>query len=254
MADLANKRRFRATVEYDGTDYHGFQIQPGVPTVQRELEAALERVTQGCDEGSPARIVGAGRTDAGVHSVGQVIHFDSLWSRSVAGLQRALNALLPPDIALRDLAMAPAGFHARYSASSRQYVYSVLNQETRSPLRERFACRVPGAVDVAAMNEAASHMVGTHDCAAFGQPPSGSTTVRTVFRAVWTQRGSELRFDVLGNAYLRKMVRRLVGTLLWVGQGKLSSAEFEGILRAGVIGRSAPPAPPCGLCLVRVNY
>jgi len=241
-------------VEYDGSDYHGFQVQPGTPTIQGALEAALAEITQGCDEGAPVRVVGAGRTDAGVHAVGQVIHFDSLWSRSTAELQRAVNALLPPDIAVRDLAVAPDGFHARYSAGSRQYVYSVLNHEARSPLRERYSYRVPGEIDIAAMNKAASYAIGTHDFATFGQPPSGSITVRTLYRADWTREGDEIGFVVVANAYLRRMVRRLVGTLLWVGQGTVSSTEFEDILLKGDIGRSAPSVPACGLCLAKVNY
>jgi len=241
-------------VEYDGTDYHGFQVQPGTPTIQGELEAALAQITRGCDRGAQGRVVGAGRTDAGVHAVGQVIHFDSLWSRSLTELQRALNALLPSDIAVRDLAVAPDGFHARYSASSRQYVYSVLNQQRRSPLRERFLYRVPGEIDIAAMNEAASYAIGTHDFAAFGQPPSGSITVRMLHRAGWTRKEDVVEFVVVANAYLRRMVRRLVGTLLWVGQGTVGITEFEDILLKGDIGRSAPPVPSCGLCLAKVNY
>ena len=241
-------------MEYDGSDYHGFQIQPGTPTIQGALEVALAEITQGCDEGAPGRVVGAGRTDAGVHAVGQVIHFDSLWSRSTVELQRAVNALLPLDIAVRDLAVAPDGFHARYSASSRQYVYSVLNQEERSPLRERYSCRVSGEIDIAAMNKAAIYAIGTHDFATFGQPPSGSITVRTLYRADWTREGDMVEFVVVANAYLRRMVRRLVGTLLWVGRGTVSIAEFEDILLKGDISQSAPSVPSCGLCLAKVNY
>jgi len=241
-------------VEYDGTDYHGFQIQPGTPTIQGALEAALTEITQGCDEGALRRVSGAGRTDAGVHAVGQIIHFDSLWSRSTAELQRAVNALLPLDIAVRDLAVAPDGFHSRFSASRRQYVYSILNREQRSPLRERFTYRVSSEIDIAEMNKAASYAIGTHDFAAFGQPPSGSITIRTLYRADWTREGDEVKFVVVANAYLRRMVRRLVGTLLWVGQGIVSSTEFEDILLKGNIGCSAPAVPACGLCLAKVNY
>jgi len=254
VAGGSERLRFRGIVEYDGTEYSGFQVQPSVRTVQGEVESALKRVTRGCLDEQPVRVVGAGRTDAGVHSIGQVFHFDSRWCRSRFELQRALNAVLPRDIAIRELGVAPEGFHARYSAQSRNYVYSVLNRETRSPVRERFAHRVGGVIDVDAMNGAVACLVGTRDCAAFGQPPSGSVTIRTIYRALWRRTGDDLEFDVSANAFLRKMIRRLVGTLLLVGVGSLESDEFESILASKDIGRSAPPAPACGLCLVRVEY
>ena len=254
MARGAAERRFRGTVEYDGTDYGGFQIQSSVRTIQGELEAALARITQAHDGGRSIRVVGAGRTDAGVHAVGQVIHFDSRWPRSLGELGRALNALLPEDISVKGLAVAGAGFHSRHSATGRHYAYSVLNLETRSPTRERFAYRVAGRIDLAAMNEAAAGLIGTHDCAAFGQPSSGSVTLRTVYRALWTRDDAEVHFDISANGFLRKMVRRLVGTLLWVGQGEIGVSEFESILRGGDISRSAPPAPARGLCLMAVHY
>ena len=254
MAGGVSKRRFRGTVEYDGTEYGGFQIQPRVRTIQGELEGALATITQSHDGGRAVRVVGAGRTDAGVHAVGQVIHFDSHWPRSLGELRKALNALLPKDIAVRELTLAPAEFHSRHSATGRHYTYSVLNLETRSPTRERFAHRVAGPIDLDAMNEAVAGLAGTHDCAAFGQPPSGSVTLRTVYRARWTRNDAEVHFDISANAFLRKMVRRLVATLLRVGSGDIEVSEFGSILRGGDISRSAPPAPARGLCLMEVDY
>ena len=161
---------------------------------------------------------------------------------------------MPEEIAVRDVALVSDAFHARYSARSREYIYSVLNSDVRSPLRERFCWRVAGEIDTACMNEAAGCLIGTHDFAAFGQATTGSVTVRTLFHAEWIRKGRDFKFSILANAYLRKMVRRLVGTLLWVGQGRISGREFRDILRAADIRRSAPPAPACGLCLVRVDY
>ena len=241
--------RYRATVEYDGTDYHGFQIQVGLPTIQEELERALTRIT-----GQEVRVNGAGRTDAGVHALGQVIAFDVRWRHSPAELQRALNAVLPTAIAVQELAEAAEGFHPRFDAVSRTYRYTVLNQPWRSPLAARFAHHVATPLNVAAMNEAAAVLIGRHDFAAFGQPPQGENTVRQVWRAGWQREGVWCRFDIEADAFLRGMVRSLVGTMLLVGQGLLSVAEFAAVLASGERGRAAPPAPPCGLCLMEVKY
>ena len=242
-------RKLMAVVEYDGTDYAGFQIQKSKRTIQGEIERALARVTQ-----EEIRIVGAGRTDAGVHARGQVIAFRTAWRRSLRELQRALNAVLPRDIAVRELALAAEDFHPRFSAVSREYRYTIWNAPVRSPLVGRFAYHFPWPLDVAAMNEAASVLVGTHDFASFGRPPKGENTVRTVYRAKCTREGSFVYFDIVANAFLQRMVRSIVGTLLEVGTGKLSPADFREILEATDRRRASPPAPAHGLCLMKVNY
>lgn len=240
---------FRAVVAYDGTDYHGFQIQAGAPTIQGELERVMAGLT-----GEEVRVVPAGRTDAGVHAWGQVIAFRAKWRHNVPSLQRALNALLPPEIVVRELALAEPDFHPRFSAHSREYRYRILNQTWPSPLTSRYTCHVATPLNVAAMAEAGNALVGVHDFAAFGQAPQGDNTVRQVYRAQWQEQGLELIFEIEANAFLRRMVRSLVGTLLLVGSGRLDVAGFKDVLKSGERGRAGPPAPPQGLCLVRVNY
>jgi tRNA pseudouridine38-40 synthase len=242
-------RYLRATVEYDGTDYCGFQWQTDQPTVQGELERALAVVTQ-----EEIRITAAGRTDAGVHSLGQVIAFHTAWRHPLADLERALNALLAEDVAVRELALAEQGFHPRFSARSREYRYTVFNQPLRSPLARRFAYHWPHPLDVEAMDRAARALVGTHDFATFGQPTQGESTVRQVMRAGWSREGSFVYFDIEANAFLQRMVRSIVGALLQVGGGKLSFQNFEEILHAAERSLAGPTAPPHGLCLMRVNY
>ncbi len=238
-----------AVVEYDGTDYLGFQVQAQGSTIQGEIERALAAVTQ-----ERIRIVGAGRTDTGVHAQGQVVAFRTSWRHSVEELQRALNAVLPRDIAVRELKPVAQGFHPRFDAVSREYHYTIYNQPLRSPLARRFAYRFPRPLDAAAMNEAAGVLVGSHDFVSFGRAPQGDNTVREVYRAQWTPEEPFVYFDIVANAFLYRMVRRLVGTMLLVGTGELSPAGFEEILRSADRDRVRQLAPAHGLCLMKVNY
>lgn len=239
----------KAVVEYDGTDYLGFQIQAQGPTIQGEIEKALAQLT-----GQKVRIKAAGRTDAGVHALGQVIAFRVEWKHPLGDLHRGLNALLPRDIAVKKLAPAPEDFHPRFSAVSREYRYTVLNTLWRSPLRGRYAYHFGEPLDIEAMNEAASYLVGRHDFASFGMPPQGENTVRQVYRAGWRREGDFLHFDIVADAFLRRMVRLIVGTLLRVGTGKIAPKDVKAILEAKDINLSGPAVPPCGLCLIKVNY
>ena len=241
--------RLLAVVEYDGTDYLGFQVQAHGRTIQGEIERALASVTQ-----EAGRIVGAGRTDTGVHAQGQVIAFSTAWRHPVGELQRALNAVLPKDIAVRELRPVARGFHPRFDAVSREYRYTILNQPLRSPLARRFAHHFPHPLDVAAMNEAAGVLVGSQDFASFGRAPQGDNTVREVYQARWTPGRPFVYFGVVANAFLYRMVRSLVGTLLLVGTGELSPDGFEEILRSADRSRAGQVAPPHGLCLIKVNY
>ena len=241
--------RVRAVVAYDGTDYQGSQRQANGPTVQEALEVALAQVTQ-----EERAIVMAGRTDSGVHAKGQVIAFDTEWRHPVATLQRALNAVLPPDIAVRALQESGADFHPRYDARSRHYRYTVYNDPVRSPLHRRTSLHVSQPLDVGAMRQAAQRLVGEHDFATFGQPPHGDNTVRRVLRAEWSGEAPWWKFDVEATAFLYRMVRSLVGTLLQVGRGQMTVDEFARAMAARDRGEAGPTAPPQGLCLIEVKY
>ena len=237
--------RYRARVEYDGTDFAGFQAQPGTRTVQGELEAALAPLSGG----SRVRVDAAGRTDTGVHAAGQVIAFTYRGTLGVAELGRALDALLPGDVAVRDLRRVPAGFHPRFAARYREYRYTVWNGP-RSPLRERHALGVRAPLDTAAMASAGSVFIGRHDFSAFGggdRPP-----VRTVHMVRVRKEGRLVTIDVRADSFLRGQVRRMVAGLLEIGAGKIDEAA----LRAALAGRepalNGAAAPAKGLCLRRV--
>ncbi len=241
--------RVRAVVAYDGTDYGGFQRQRNAPTIQAELESALREIT-----GHPTRILAAGRTDAGVHAIGQVIAFDVAWRHGPEALQRALNARLPRSIAVREVAVASPTFHPRYDARRRAYRYTIYRDAVRHPLRERYALHVAKPLDLEAMREAAALLLGEHDFHAFGSPPQGEKSVRTLFRADWLEAESWLHFEIEANAFLYRMVRMIVGTLLRVGEGRLSAEAVAEILRARDRGRAGPAAPAKGLTLTAVFY
>ncbi len=241
--------RYRATVEYDGYDFLGFQYQPRGRTVQGELEEAMARITR-----QRVRIVGGGRTDAGVHAVGQVIVFNVTWRHTPQDLARALNAVLPVEIAIRDCSIAHPDFHPRYDALWRQYRYTVLSDPVRSPLWQRYAHQVFEPLDLGAMEAASRYLIGKHDFGAFGQPTQGTSTVRHVMRARWVADGKRLEFDVVANAFLRHMARAMVGTLLQVGRGRLGPDEMVTLLESRDRAAAGPPAPASGLCLMRIGY
>jgi tRNA pseudouridine38-40 synthase len=238
-----------AIVEYDGTEYLGFQIQRVGRTVQGELERALGAVTQ-----HMTRVIGSGRTDAGVHAKGQVIHFTALWGHPLSDLHRALNAVLATDVSILDLREAPPGFHARFSARSREYLYTVYDGAVRSPLVRRQACHCPGPLEAGMMDRACQSLVGRHDFLPFGWPPRGDNTVRTIYRASCRRQGEFVYIEMEADAFLRRMVRRIVANLLLVGTGRLTEAQFAGLLALKNRRTPAVDAPAQGLCLVRVNY
>ncbi len=237
--------RYSARVEYDGTDFAGFQAQPGLRTVQGELEAALSRLTGGIR----SRVDAAGRTDAGVHALGQVIAFTSRGRLPAAELERALSALVPADVAIRDLRRVPLGFHPRYAARYREYRYTVWNGP-RSPLHERTALGVRVPLDEAAMGRAASALVGRHDFSAFGA--EDPQPVRTIHAIRVRRAGSTVTIDVTADAFLRGMVRRIAATLLEVGRGRLDEGTVGAILASRRPALNGATAPARGLCLRRV--
>jgi tRNA pseudouridine38-40 synthase len=253
-------RSYRAIVQYDGTAYYGFQRQrqaldgTGV-SIQSELEGALAKLA-----GRAVTVTGAGRTDTGVHALGQVIGFTIEWPerRGTKALMHALNAHLPRDIAIRDLDEAPPGFHPRFDARRRTYEYAVLSTFVRHPLWRHRAWLVMEPLDVAPMNEAAGLLAGEQDFATFGRAPVGENTVREVHEVGWRvakwQDDELLIFRITANAFLYRMVRSLVGSLRMVGAGRWSVDRFADALRACDRSASADAAPAHGLYLMRVEY
>jgi tRNA pseudouridine38-40 synthase len=243
-------RRLKLTLAYDGTAYHGWQIQPGLVTIQGVLEGCLGRIT-GCSV--PVR--GAGRTDAGVHALGQVASCEVDTRHDDAVLQRALNALLPADIAVRQVETAAAAFDARWSALGKTYRYTVFRRQVRSPFAPRTSLHVPVALDLAAMRTATACLVGTHDFSAFRAGTCGAASpIRTVTQAGWQVDGDWWHFEINGNAFLQHMVRIIVGTLLEVGRGRRKAEDVAAALAAGDRRQAGKTAPPQGLTLVEVAY
>lgn len=243
---------YRLLLEYDGTDFAGWQVQAdGHRTVQGCLEAALERVT-----GESRRITAAGRTDAGVHAAGQVASLTLDREIDANGLQRALNGVLPIDLVVLEVAPAAPGFDARRDARSKLYVYRIWNARCRSPLHGRSHHWVPQALDPEAMATAARHCVGRHDFASFQTAGSSvQTTVRTLAALdVMGQSRGEIRIEVVGDGFLRHMVRNLAGTLIEVGRGRRSPDSLPALLAARDRRQAGPTAPPQALTLLRVCY
>lgn len=246
-------RRFLLTIEYDGTDFAGWQLQPNARTVQGVIEAAFKEVAQ-----EEVRVNAAGRTDAGVHACGQVAHVDSGTRLTPLELRKALNAELPPDAAVREVQPVPAGFNARHDVQSKRYVYRVLNAAQPSPLRRRQAWHLRCPLDLAAMREAAGSLLGTHDFAAFRGAPGGSApdegTLRSIDRLDILSSPPEVQIVIEGRSFLRYMVRNVVGTLVEVGQGRRVAAEVGQILAARDRRLAGPTAPARGLCLDSIGY
>ena len=243
---LGRGHRFRARVEYDGTDFAGYQAQRGARTVQGVLEDALAQL----NGGARLRVDAAGRTDAGVHAAEQVIAFTYPGRLSAQDLGRAIDALLPADVSVRDVRRVAQGFHPRRAARFREYRYTVWNGP-RSPLRERLALGVRSPLNTAAMARAGSVLEGRHDFSAFGAA-IGASPIRTVHRVRVRRKGSEVTIDVVADAFLRGMVRRMVAALLEVGRGNID-ADAVG---QALVGRKAAfdgaAAPAKGLSLRRV--
>ena len=241
---------FKLILEYEGTAYHGWQVQPGLPTIQGLLQDALARIV-----GAPVSVTGAGRTDAGVHALAQVASFRADTRLDLPTLRRALNASLPRDIVVRQAAEVPPEFDARRSAQSKIYRYSILYRDHPSAFLGRHSLYVPHPLEFAAMARAAELVVGTHDFSAFRAGTcTAATPVRTVLRAAWRQDGDLWNFEITANAFLQYMVRILVGTLLEVGRGKRPPSHVAEVLVTKDRRRAGKTAPPHGLCLVEVHY
>jgi len=249
-APEAGRCRIAVGVEYDGTDLRGWQSQKNGPSVQDALELALSRVA---DEA--VRVVGAGRTDAGVHATGQVAHFDTTVHRPPRSWVLGANSALPPGICLRWARPAPEGFHARFAAVSRSYSYLLLNRETRSPLWRHRAWWVHRPLDAERMQRAARPLVGEHDFSAFRAAECQSkTAVRRVAQLEVRRHGEFLRIDVRANAFLHHMVRNIAGTLAAVGRGDRQEEWVAEVLAGRDRGLGGATAPAAGLYMVHVDY
>ncbi|MBI4304190.1 MAG: tRNA pseudouridine(38-40) synthase TruA [Chloroflexi bacterium] len=238
-------------LEYVGTRYFGFQWQAGQPTIQGEVEKALFRLT-----GDRIRVVPASRTDTGVHAKGQVISFRTRTSHSPETFVKALNYYLPGDIAVKEAHQISPSFDVRRCAVSREYSYHILNSLTPSPLREGFAHRVSGHLDIEAMNQVCEALIGEHDFVSFtsGSGAMLRNTVRRVYKAEVTWDEDEVVFNIVASSFLPHQVRNTVGALLRVGLGRMSYGEFCSIMDAKKLALAGPTAPACGLFLVKINY
>ncbi len=243
-------RTLKLILEYDGTNYCGWQVQGTDPTIQGVLEQALAKVLDG-----PVRVNGAGRTDAGVHALGQVASFQTASRIPCDALQRALNSLLPRDVVVHAVQDVPADFHARYSALGKVYEYHILNRPLPSALRRRYVWHVPGPLDLDAMGTAAASLRGRHDFSSFrGAGSEVRTSERTLTEASLAREGDEIVLTFTADGFLRHMVRNIVGTLVEVGRRRRTPGEIVGILAARDRRAAGMTAPPQGLYLVRVLY
>ncbi len=255
--DAPTRSRVRMTIAYEGTGFSGFSLQPeGRKTVAGVLAEAVGKVLK-----HPVRFVVAGRTDAGVHAWGNVVHFDSpseadVISADFARLQRAVNKMLRPRIVVRDVALAADGFSARYSAVARRYRYTVLNRPLPDPFLHATTWHVDDPLDLRAMRLGCDPLLGEHDFSSFCRKPLGSgSNIRRVTDARWIDLGDGVfRFDIEASSFCQQMVRSIVGTLVDVGLGRKRAGDLSWTLRSKDRTAAGPPAPPHGLCLWEVVY
>jgi tRNA pseudouridine38-40 synthase len=242
--------RVRLTIEYDGTGYSGWQLQSGQDTIQARIEAALEKLF-----GQQVRIHGAGRTDAGVHALGQIAAFDAPRHFDPIDLRRALNAMLPADIAVREAVEAASRFDPRRDAYLRAYEYRILNRELRSAFDHRYAWLVREALDLDAMRIGARRFLGEHDFAAFRTLGTETkSTVRRIYVSQWEQCGDLRLYRVEGSSFLRHMVRAMVAAMVEIGRDRMSVEALDALLSGGARALAPAAAPACGLFLVEVRY
>ena len=243
-------RNVKLTIEYDGSGYVGWQRQLSGPSIQASIEACLRTMT-----GENIKLLGSGRTDSGVHALGQVANFKTESGLSAADIQKGLNSMLPRDIVITGAEEAEPGFHAQLSARSKTYVYRILNRPFPSALLRDRAWFMPYPLEVRFMDEAARTLIGRHDFRAFAQ--SGATvksTVRTVLRAGIESRDEILEFSIEADGFMKRMVRLIVGTLVQVGKEKITPAQFKKILDSGEKTKFVHAAPARGLYLKEVKY
>ena len=242
--------RIKLIIEYDGTDFVGWQIQPNGISVQQRLEEALAQLT-----GETVRVHSSGRTDAGVHAQGMVCHFDTARELPLSAWREGTNRFLPQDIAVRQAEVVADDFHARFAAAGKCYRYTLLLDEIRSPLQRRNSWQVRPPLDLELMRMAARQFVGEHDFAAFRTSGcAAETTNREIFSVTFYEALPLCHIDIEGSGFLKNMVRMMVGTLVEIGRGKRPLADIEKLLRGDGAVKPAFTAPPQGLCLRQVHY
>lgn len=242
--------RYKITVEYFGKNYSGWQTQKNGIGIQHVLESALSELLA-----QPVKVVGSGRTDAGVHAMGQVAHFDAQTPIPPEKIAFAANTALPEDIKIKSCEPAPPDFHAQYGAKRKTYLYKTYVSRSASPLRDSHYAQIIPPVDIEAMRRSAKALIGKHDFIAFSA--SGrtvKTTVREIYRLDITENGDEIYFEIEGNGFLYNMVRIIVGTLVYVGKGKLPESITEEMLASGSRVTGGKTFPPQGLYLKDVTY
>jgi tRNA pseudouridine38-40 synthase len=246
-----NVRTIKLIIEYDGSNYLGWQVQPNGQTIQAVILDCLRRLT-----GESLQLIGSGRTDSGVHALGQVAHFKTESRLDANTFQRALNSLLPEDIVIRRAEEVGADFHARRSAKSKIYEYRILNRATPPAVDRQYVWHVPQKLNLDEMKKATHNLVGEHDFSAFRSVGSSThSSVRNILRADWKRgKGSVLRFEIEATGFLKQMVRAIVGTLVEVGRGKIDVEGFRKILESKNRKEAGPTAPARGLFLNEVKY
>jgi tRNA pseudouridine38-40 synthase len=243
-------RNIKLTICYDGTDFRGWQRQPGHRTVQEVLEAAIERLT-----GAHSRTTACSRTDAGVHARGQVVHFFTACRLPLSVIVRALNALMPRDVRVLDAVEMPQSFHSTLDAISKRYRYQIDNQTYADPFLLRTSWHVLHRLDVAAMRRAGGALVGRHDFRSFETEwPNRTSSVRTILDLTVSRADNLVSIEVEADGFLYNMVRAIAGTLMLVGTGKRPEGWVGDVLRAGTRTEAGPTAPPQGLFLLVVRY
>ncbi len=244
-------RQIKLVIEYDGTNYHGWQIQPQVRTIQEEISKKISQMT-----GEEITLLGAGRTDAGVHAWGQVACFKTNSQIPLEGFHRGLNSLLPPDIVVKSVEEVAENFHPQFSARRKIYQYVILNQRIPSAVYRHFSWHVPFPLNLSAMQKAAACLIGRRDFSSFQAADDEPTQpVREIFRAQWSVRAEIfLDFFIEADGFLKHMVRNIVGTLVDVGRGKISVKDFQNIIEAKDRRLAGMTAPPQGLFLVAIKY
>ena len=238
-------------VEYDGTAYHGSQLQSGVPTIQSEIESAIYKLT-----GEKIRILAASRTDAGVHARGQVVSFRTNSQLSTHTFINGLNYYLPTDIAVKEAYRTNESFDVRRHALKREYKYYILNRSTRSPLYNSYTYHVPGTLNIEAMNQVCQTLIGKHDLASFASCTGQEIRnyVRTIYKAEVTRAEEMVTFTIVANSFLPHQVRNTIGSLVRIGLGRMNIDEFNSVISATQPGLAGPSAPASGLYLMHVQY